>query len=81
MSKYYVFSLVCLVCLVFTVPSFGEEIHRARYPEISPDGTKIAFSYLGDLWVVPSDGGKAGSLELHGIKLILQGNFRVSFII
>jgi tricorn protease len=30
-----------------------------RTPAISPDGTKIAFSYRGDLWTVPVDGGVA----------------------
>ncbi len=30
-----------------------------RHTSISPDGSQIAFSYLGDIWVVPSKGGKA----------------------
>ncbi|HYE79584.1 MAG TPA: DPP IV N-terminal domain-containing protein, partial [bacterium] len=31
-------------------------------PEISPDGSQIAFSYQGDIWVVPSSGGRAHRL-------------------
>jgi len=31
----------------------------ARHPAISPDGRQIAFSYMGDIWLVPSDGGRA----------------------
>ena len=30
-----------------------------RYPKISPDGTKIAFSYQGDIYYVPVEGGSA----------------------
>jgi len=36
-----------------------------RYPAISPDGTKIVFSYRGDLYLVPSKGGQAIPLTLH----------------
>lgn len=36
-----------------------------RYPAISPDGTTIAFSYHGDLWTVPVDGGRAVPLTMH----------------
>ena len=30
-----------------------------RYPKISPDGSKIAFSYQGDIYYVPVSGGEA----------------------
>lgn len=33
-----------------------------RYPSISPDGQKIVFSYKGDLFIVPSEGGEARQL-------------------
>jgi len=36
-----------------------------RYPAVSPDGTRIAFAYLGDIWVVPSGGGEARQLTRH----------------
>ncbi len=36
-----------------------------RYPAISPDGKQIAFSYQGDIWTVPSNGGNAVRLTIH----------------
>ncbi len=36
-----------------------------RYPAISPDGTQITFTYKGDLYLVPSAGGKANQLTFH----------------
>lgn len=36
-----------------------------RNPAISPDGTAIAFSYKGDIFVVNSEGGKASQLTTH----------------
>ncbi len=36
-----------------------------RYPSISPDGSTIAFTYKGDLYAVPTSGGKATQLTFH----------------
>lgn len=36
-----------------------------RYPAISPDGRQIAISFGGDLWVVPTEGGRAIHLTTH----------------
>lgn len=36
-----------------------------RYPAISPDGKTIVFSYMGDLYRVPSSGGQAIPLTIH----------------
>lgn len=36
-----------------------------RYSSISPDGKQIVFSYKGDLYKVPSNGGTAVALTLH----------------
>ncbi|MFG0329969.1 MAG: S41 family peptidase [Phycisphaerales bacterium] len=36
-----------------------------RYPSISPDGEQIVFSWRGDLWRVPFDGGFATRLTNH----------------
>jgi tricorn protease len=36
-----------------------------RYPGLNSDGTKIAFSFQGDIWLVPSTGGTATRLTIH----------------
>lgn len=40
-------------------------IRFARFPAPSPDGTQIAFSWQGDLWLVPIAGGVAQRLTVH----------------
>lgn len=37
----------------------------ARFPALNPDGSSIAFSYQGDIWTVPIDGGKASRITIH----------------
>lgn len=36
-----------------------------RYPALSPDGSTIVFSYQGDLYTVPTTGGRATQLTTH----------------
>ena len=36
-----------------------------RYPAISPNGETIAFTYKGDIYTVPANGGKAAQLTTH----------------
>lgn len=36
-----------------------------RYPAISPDGRTIAFNYKGDIYTVPTEGGRATQLTTH----------------
>ena len=36
-----------------------------REPAINPEGTQISFSFQGDIWTVPFEGGKANRLTIH----------------
>src|SRR5262245_45988128 len=42
-----------------------EPIRFARTPDISPDGKLVAFSYLGDIYVVEAIGGVARAVTSH----------------
>ncbi len=59
--------LLALLALFGTVsPGLAQEpIRFARSPDISPDGKLVAFSYLGDIWVVDAAGGLARHLTMH----------------
>ncbi|WP_281841453.1 S41 family peptidase [Sinisalibacter aestuarii] len=51
-----------LLVIFILVPGTGQAQNAPlwlRYPAISPDGNKVAFSYQGQIWVVPSEGGEA----------------------
>jgi C-terminal processing protease CtpA/Prc/Tol biopolymer transport system component len=50
---------ILLVCaLIFSLTSISAPLWM-RYPSISPDGSKIAFTYQGDIFVVNTTGGRA----------------------
>ena len=36
-----------------------------RFPTISPDGKTVAFSYKGDIWTVPANGGQARQITTN----------------
>ncbi len=57
--------MVILVALLATVVVYGETPLWMRYPSISPDGSRIAFSYQGDIFVVSAQGGRALQLTRH----------------
>lgn len=56
-----------LTALLLTTFFFAnaEEARWLRYANISPDGKQIAFSYKGDVFIVPSAGGEAKRLTIH----------------
>lgn len=59
--------LLALASALFlvTVTRAQEPIRFARTPDISPDGKQVAFSYLGDIWVVEAIGGVARPITMH----------------
>ncbi len=56
--------LSALVGLV-ALPVLAVEAKLPRHPAPSPDGTAIAFSWQGDIWIVPAAGGAARRLTVH----------------
>src|SRR5262249_602918 len=55
-----------VLMLLWAVAAHGQEpIRFARTPDTSPDGKLVAFSYLGDIWVVESIGGTARQVTRH----------------
>ncbi|MBU2979729.1 S41 family peptidase [Alteromonas sp. C1M14] len=48
---------------LFTSQAFAQPL--IFQPEISPDGSTIAFSYQGDIWTMDSHGGNAKRLTIH----------------
>jgi tricorn protease len=68
MMRVRTFIMAALVPLAFAfhVQAQGREgIRFARTPDISPDGQLVAFSYLGDVWVVAAAGGVARPVTMH----------------
>ncbi len=59
------FVLLILVSLTMTPLIAQETPLWTRYPAIAPDGANIVFSYKGDLYKVPTQGGTAQILTLH----------------
>lgn len=57
--------LTTLFLALSTIFLWAESPLWLRYPSISPDGTKIAFSYQGDIFVVSTQGGRALQLTRH----------------
>ncbi len=58
-----------LLTLALLLPAGAEALDGpiigAQHPSISPDASEIAFSYMGDLWVVPAAGGEADRITVH----------------
>jgi len=55
----FLFIVMTLSAIAVTDSTF------ARFPALNPDGTEIAFSYQGDIWTVPTGGGKASRITIH----------------
>ena len=46
-------------------PPTPQPVVGARQPALSPNGKRLAFVYRGDVWVAPSEGGRATALTSH----------------
>lgn len=56
-SILFIFVFACFWCV--SAQSKGQSPKWLRYCAISPDGKNIAFSYSGDIYIVPTSGGNA----------------------
>ena len=56
---------VLLLVVLCSLPSFSGDATFPRHPAVSPTGETIAFSYAGDIWTIPSEGGDASRLTTH----------------
>jgi tricorn protease len=57
---------LCLFPLLVVLPTLrAEPVHLARDAALSPDGKTLAFAWRGDLWRVPTTGGRAQQLTQH----------------
>lgn len=54
-----------LLGLALTTPALAQSKRWIRNPQISPDGSQVAFCYQGDIWLVSSQGGQARLLTRH----------------
>ena len=64
--SYRALLLTALILLTGTALATAQDTSPLmRHPAVSPDGSEIAFSYQGDLWTVPADGGRAYRLTVH----------------
>jgi len=54
-----------VLTLILAIPAAAIEAPLPRHPAPSPDGSQIAFSWQGDLWLVPVAGGDAKRLTAH----------------
>ena len=51
--------------ILCSIAAFPQGNALLLYPSINSDGSKIAFSYQGDIWTVSSSGGKAERITEH----------------
>ena len=55
---------IILILLVST--SIGKsDSPFVRFPALNGNGSQLAFSYQGDIWTVPANGGKAYRITIH----------------
>jgi Tol biopolymer transport system component len=57
--------LTALVAISANLQSYAQQPLLLRQPAINNNGSLVAFSFQGDIWTVPSSGGKASRLTIH----------------
>ncbi len=57
--------VISITTLLVTLNVLSKDNLVLRYPSINHDGSKIAFSYQGDIWTVSSKGNDAKRITIH----------------
>ncbi len=63
MNKNYITLFYLILIIPITV--FAGNDNLLRHPSLNSDGSQIAFSFQGDIWKAPVNGGTAQRLTLH----------------
>jgi len=58
-------TIVLMVTPKSEIALSADSIHGIRFPELSPDGSSLIFSYQGDLWLANPNGGIASRITSH----------------
>ncbi|MBT8260706.1 MAG: PD40 domain-containing protein [Bacteroidia bacterium] len=58
-------NLYFFLVLIFTFSINAQENPLINYPNLSPDGSKIAFNYQGDIWTASINGKNLKRLTIH----------------
>ena len=59
-------NLLAVAALALSLNSYAtDDSAWMRYPSLSPDGSLIAFSFKGDIYTVPTNGGRALQITTH----------------
>ncbi|MEM1135300.1 MAG: S41 family peptidase [Bacteroidota bacterium] len=53
------------ISILFSIKVKAQESPLIRYPNLSPDGQKIAFSYQGDIWIALANGSQPQRITIH----------------
>lgn len=58
-------ALALTIAFAWLPTASAAEVDWVRSPAISPDGSRVVFTYGGDLWTVDASGGRATQLTSH----------------
>ncbi len=63
--KFKLLSIIIFSILLVSVSTGKTDSPFVRFPALNTDGSQLAFSYQGDIWTVPTTGGKAFRITIH----------------
>ncbi len=63
--KVYQSIVMIILLLSFPLAGMADEVFFPRFPDISPDGKTVVFTFQGDIWTASVDGGQAQRLTAN----------------